>query len=52
MGLDVEVAERRTRGDPLRLARRRFSEQEVADMEGVCARACVLFCKMRWAAAV
>ena len=33
MGLDVEACSRRTRGDPLSLARRRFSPAEVADLE-------------------
>ncbi|CAK0738564.1 hypothetical protein CVIRNUC_001061 [Coccomyxa viridis] len=34
VGLDVEETQRRTRGDPLRLARRRFSPAEVASLEG------------------
>lgn len=34
VGLDVEDLERRTRGDPMRLARRRFSPQEIADLQG------------------
>ncbi|PRW56999.1 L-aminoadipate-semialdehyde dehydrogenase-phosphopantetheinyl transferase isoform X2 [Chlorella sorokiniana] len=33
VGLDVEGLERRTRGDPMRLARRRFSPQEIADLQ-------------------
>ena len=33
VGLDVEEAGRATRGDPLRLARRRFSAAEVAALE-------------------
>ncbi|EFN55799.1 hypothetical protein CHLNCDRAFT_145278 [Chlorella variabilis] len=32
VGLDVEGSARRTRRDPLRLARRRFSETEIADL--------------------
>ncbi|KAI3437852.1 hypothetical protein D9Q98_000298 [Chlorella vulgaris] len=33
VGLDVESAVRRTRQDPLRLARRRFSDAEIADLQ-------------------
>ena len=36
VGLDVEGSARRTRRDPLRLARRRFSETEIADLLGGC----------------
>jgi hypothetical protein len=34
VGLDAESACRKTRGDPLRLARRRFSRDEVEDLQG------------------
>jgi len=34
VGLDVEEARRRTRGDPLRLAARRFSAAEAAAIQG------------------
>ena len=34
VGLDVEETQRLTRGDPLRLARRRFSPKEIASLEG------------------
>lgn len=34
MGLDVECTSRRTRRDPLRLARRRFSPREVQALQG------------------
>ena len=38
VGLDVEEARRRTRGDPLRLAARRFSAAEAAAIQGAAAR--------------
>ena len=34
VGLDVEECDRRTRVDPLRLARRYFSEAEIAELQG------------------
>ena len=34
VGLDVEALDRAVRGDPLRLARRRFSPAEAASLEG------------------
>ncbi len=34
VGLDVEESHRHTHGDPLRLARRRFSAKEIASLEG------------------
>lgn len=34
VGLDVEETQRHTHGDPLRLARRRFSPKEIASLEG------------------
>jgi hypothetical protein len=34
VGLDVETADRAVRGDPLRLAKRRFSPSEAASLEG------------------
>ena len=34
VGLDVEETQRHTHGDPLRLARRRFSTKEIASLEG------------------
>ena len=34
VGLDVEETQRHTHGDPLRLARRRFSPKEIAGLEG------------------
>ena len=34
VGLDVEAADRTVRGDPLRLAKRRFSSTEAASLEG------------------
>ena len=33
VGLDVEASGRHTTGDPLRLARRRFSPAEIASLE-------------------
>lgn len=37
VGLDVEVTNRHTHGDPLRLAKRRFSPAERAALEGISA---------------
>lgn len=34
VGLDVENQERRIRSDPMRLAQRRFSHHEIADLQG------------------
>ena len=43
VGLDVEASGRHTRGgDPLRLARRRFSPAEIASLEGAGAPPCRL----------
>ncbi len=40
VGLDVELSNRHTRGNPLRLARRRFSAAELASLEGILPRSC------------
>lgn len=40
VGLDVEESHRHTHGDPLRLARRRFSAKEIASLEGEILHSC------------